>query len=163
MKMSNPVEEQVDDYITNLKKTLDRLYFKCKNIKALIKGNGEEYHFCSNDYLNVLINGRGLDPFLDGLKKIKCDEDLDKDDVEMGTEMFSSLPIKERQLESTRENYKYLLIIFEIKNIIKNLEYKIPEEEEALVFIIDDFKWDITIIDTDKNETLFSTSEYLSK
>ena len=46
----------------------------------------------------------------------------------------------------------------------------IPEEieeneeiEKPLMIGIDDFGWNITIIDTDKNEILFSTSKYLSK
>lgn len=167
MKMSEPFDEKVDKYIKELEKILGRMYYECKHFEVLIEqhnGEEEEYHFSSDEHSRVVVNGRGVDPFLDGLRKIKCDEDLDEDEVEMGKEMFSSLPIKERQLVSTRENYKYLLIIFEIKNIIKNLEYKIPKEgQEMAVFVIDDFKWDITIIDIENRETLFSTSEYLSK
>lgn len=155
MKMSKPVEEQVEKYIIEVKNIIDRVDRNCVDIKVLIEENGKKkYDIISDEHSCTLVNGLGVGPFLDGLKKIKC-EDLDEDEVEMGKEMFSSLPIEERQLLSTRENYNYLLIIFEVKN---------PKEgEEALVFVIDDFKWDITIINIENRETLFSTSEYLSR
>jgi hypothetical protein len=169
IKMSEPFEKYIDE----LKKVLDISYFNCKNLKIIIKKEEKLLlHLRCEDHSNTKIVYCGIEPFLDGIKTINNDEDIDEDDfIELKKE-FSSL-VEKKQIESTKQDYIYLLIIFDVQELFHNEQLEnedIPEEieeneeiEKPLMIGIDDFGWNITIIDTDKNEILFSTSKYLSK
>ena len=148
-----------EEYIDLLKNVLNDSYFKCKKLKIRIEKNEELLiHFICEDHLNTIVPERGLGPFLDGIKTMN--DDINEDDLIELKKLFS-LEIEKKQIENTKENYIYLLLIFDVQELIYiNSEDEIPEEteektEKPLIIGIDDFGWNITIIDEDEN-TLFS-------
>lgn len=150
-----------EEYLDILKKVFDDSYFRCKKLEIKIEKNEKLLlHFRCEEHTNTKILERGLEPFLDGVKTMNDDEEIDEDDLIELKKLFS-LEIEKKQIENTKENYIYLLLIFDVQELIYiNSEDEIPEEteektEKPLIIGIDDFGWNITIIDEDEN-TLFS-------